>query len=496
MEPYAGTSALASLSVRRLPVRLESEDRRVIARPFGMGFTAGLNRVVEYARGLDDEELKEEIDGVLRNFHGRHEKIEDVFEEHYETAANARGLQQDLTRSQRLLVGAYLTMEYSIEAAALFNPSIVAHPDQRGVPDGGVRYVMSLRATGEGHVSSVVFRTGVIGVDGQFKLDPPPRFSSTAQLARDHEYLKWLFRRKLKEMGVNLQTADRVLEMLPDCFNFAQLESAIRAAREGDPTPRPSRQALNGMLWLARSNYQLQMPNDAEVSDIIIFPENDNEARGIEDVRLVRFIDDDDSVTWFGTYTAFDGYRILPMLIETSDFRSIEVHTLNGACAQNKGMALFPRRVNEHYCVCSRIDGQNLFIMYSDYIHFWEDARLLAEPKYPWELMLIGNCGSPLETSEGWLLLTHGVGPMRRYCIGAMLLDLEDPLKIIGRLKEPLLAPTESEREGYVPNVVYSCGSMIHGGLLYLPYAMSDKATSVATVELDELVDRLRHSPQ
>jgi predicted GH43/DUF377 family glycosyl hydrolase len=282
------------------------------------------------------------------------------------------------------------------------------------------------------------------------------------------------------------------LGQLPEQFSFVQLETAIAEAKENGRTYGRFSETLEAMLWLGRSNYRLKLYEGADVSHLVIFPYSDSESRGIEDVRLVRFVDDDGSVTYYSTYTAYNGIHTLPMLFETKDFLKISVHTLNGECAMNKGMALFPRRINGHYVMCSRIDGHNLFIMYSDMVHFWESAELLAQPKYPWELRLIGNCGSPLETAEGWLLMTHGVGPMRQYSIGAMLVDLDDPRKIIGRLKRPLLAPTEREREGYVPNVVYSCGAMVHGSLLYIPYAMSDTATGMATVPLAELIAQIR----
>jgi len=281
------------------------------------------------------------------------------------------------------------------------------------------------------------------------------------------------------------------MHSLPDAFSFQQIQHALTEAQSARDNEILDESIVQGILWLARSNYQLELPANTQASEIVIFPQSENESGGIEDLRMVRFVDDDGSVTYFGTYTAYDGYRILPQLIELKDLTRISIHTLNGARAQNKGMALFPRRIDGHYVMCSRIDGENLYIMYSDMIHFWESAVLLQKPKHHWEFIQIGNCGSPLETSEGWLLLTHGVGPMRRYCIGAMLLDLKDPMKLIGSLEEPLLVPTEQEREGYVPNVVYSCGSMIHRGHLYVPYGISDMATSIAVVPMEQLLDRL-----
>ncbi len=282
-----------------------------------------------------------------------------------------------------------------------------------------------------------------------------------------------------------------VLDRLADAFTLAQLEHAITEARDAASTALRLESSFHDIRWLAQSNYQLELPREADASEVVIFPQTSNESHGIEDLRMVRFVDDDGTVTYYGTCTAFDGYRVLPQMIETRDFLKIGVHTINGACALNKGMAIFPRRIGGHYVMCSRIDGENLYIMFSDIVHFWETATPLQTPRQPWEFVQIGNCGSPLETPEGWLLLTHGVGPMRTYCIGAMLLDLNDPLKVIGCLDEPLITPTEKERDGYVPNVAYSCGAMIHGGRLYLPFATSDMVTRIAMVSLDSLLNRL-----
>jgi predicted GH43/DUF377 family glycosyl hydrolase len=350
---------------------------------------------------------------------------------------------------------------------------------------------MSLRATGEGHVSSIVFRTGVIYSDHRIQIDPPSRFARPVRVVPDKRYDKPLFQRKLHDIGVYEEVAARVLERLDESFTETQLEHAIGEARAGASESLQDEKALQDIRWLAHSNYQLELSPEAEASELVIFPQTSNESHGIEDLRMVRFVDDDGTTVHYGTCTAFDGYRVLPQLIETRDFRRIGVHTINGACALNKGMALFPRRIGGHYAMCSRIDGENLYIMFSDIVHFWETAELLRMPQRPWEFVQIGNCGSPLETSEGWLLLTHGVGPMRTYCIGAILLDLDDPLKVIGCLDEPLITPTERERDGYVPNVVYSCGAMIHNENLYIPFATSDMITRFAMVPLQSLLDRL-----
>jgi predicted GH43/DUF377 family glycosyl hydrolase len=428
---------------------------------------------------------------VFQRFRTRHSNIASVFEQHFHNAMSMIGAEENLTRNRRMLIGSYFTMEYSIESAALFNPSIVIHQNQLNLPEGAVRFIMSLRATGEGHVSSIVFRTGVIYSDREVQMDPPSRFANPIRVFTDTQYDQRLFGRKLQDIGVPQPAIDLVLHRLGASFTMTQLEQAIAAAREAAPEILQSDDAVQSIRWLARSNYQLELSREAEASEVVIFPQTSNESRGIEDLRMVRFVDDDGTATYYGTCTAFDGYRILPQLIETADFLKIGVHTLNGARAQNKGLALFPRRIGGHYVMCSRIDGENLYLMYSDIIHFWETAELLHAPEQAWEFVQIGNCGSPLETPEGWLLLTHGVGPMRTYCIGAMLLDLDDPLKVIGVLDEPLITPTEKERDGYVPNVVYTCGAMIHNGDVYIPFATSDTTTRFAAVSLDRLLERL-----
>ncbi len=485
----ASPAALDSL--RRLPIKVEGSERRVILLPFVHAARQTLSGVISLVDGMNNEAVTQRLGDVMARFRSRHNAIEEYFEEHYQAACHELGRAPDHDMDRRRLIGAYCSLEYSIEAAALFNPSMVAHPAPRAGEDGGVRFVMSFRATGEGHLSSVVFQTGKIDGAHRVSFDRPGNFSSRARLSPDQYYVKHLFWRKLSEMVADAPAAGKVLERLPDQFTLRQLEDAIDAAqREGNGRAQPNG-AYESMRWLAHSNYQLDLDPGADINDLIIFPTSENEVRGIEDLRLVQFTDDDGEQTYYGTYTAYNGQRVLSMLLTTADFRKIEIHTLNGACVQNKGMALFPRKINGHYAMCSRIDGRNIYLMFSDFIHFWESAQLLASPKHPWEYRLMGNCGSPLETEEGWLLLTHGVGPVRQYSIGAMLLDKDNPMRIRGRLRNPLLSPLSEEREGYVPNVVYSCGGMIHEDRLYIPYAMADSAASIATVEVEELLSQL-----
>ncbi len=479
------------LAVRRLPIVLTSDIRRVITRFFDPGGESRIRSIIGRVSDLSGGQVDRLLDAVFLKFRARHGNIVAVLDDNYRMGISMIGMADDFSRNRRLLIGAYLTAEYSIESAALFNPSIILHQNQHNLPAGAVRFIMSLRATGEGHVSSIVFRSGVITSDHQIQVDPCSRLASPTRVVPDKQYDKPLFRRKLKDIGVPDEAIDPVLNRLIDSFTLAQLEHAVTEARDASSDKISFEKSLQDIRWLALSNYQLELPREAEASEVVIFPQSSNESHGIEDLRMVRFVEDDGAVVYYGTCSAFDGHRVLPQLIETSDFLRIGVHTINGACAQNKGMALFPRKIDGHYVMCSRIDGENLYLMFSDIVHFWESAELLKTPRLPWEFVQIGNCGAPLETSEGWLLLTHGVGPMRSYGIGAMLLDLNDPMKIIGCLDEPLITPTEKERDGYVPNVAYSCGGMIHSGQLYIPFATSDRITRIAMVSLDSLLNRL-----
>lgn len=491
MPPAKKPTRRKALFVKRLPVTFASDSKRVITRFFDPGGQVRIQSIIGRISGLSQQEVSRLLDDVFQRFRTRHSNVVAVFEQNYQNAATMLGWSDGLDQNRRLLIGSYLTMEYSIESAALFNPSIVPHIYQGNLPDGALRFIMSLRATGEGHVSSIVFRTGVIYADHRIQIDPTSRFTHPIKLAPDTHYNKALFDRKLKDIGVPPAVVSSVLPQLGGSFTMMELEEAIALARAQEPDKLRSEDAVESIRWLARSNYQLTLPTDAEASELVIFPQTSNESRGIEDLRLVRFQNEDGSIAYYGTCTAYDGFRVLPELIETSDFQNVGVHTLNGSKALNKGLALFPRRIGGNYAMCSRIDGENIYLMFSDNVHFWESAELLQTPSQPWEFVQIGNCGSPLETPEGWLLLTHGVGPMRTYCIGALLLDLNDPCKVIGSLDEPLITPTEKDRDGYVPNVAYTCGALIHNQQLYIPFATSDTTTRFAMVSLERLLDRL-----
>ncbi len=481
----------SKVNVVRRPERFVSDDRRVITRFFATGGEDHQRAIVQRVLELDDAEVDALVTHLRADFSRRHRHIEEAFRTHYQSVKSYLPDDAELSEARQLLIGAYFTMEYSVESAALFNPSLALHPDQSGTKRGEARLLMSLRATGEGHISSIVFRTGMVHADGSISFDQPSRFAHRLRTQADRLYEKKLFTLKLMEMGAYNDTAGDILGPLPEHFTFHQLEDRISELAQGESVPAILNETTENLLWLARSNYHLEMPAGTDPSEVVIFPSSDNESRGIEDVRLTRFFDDDGTVTYFGTYTAYNGYRILPQLMETADFRHIAVHTLNGRYVQNKGMALFPRKINGLYHMISRIDGENMYLMWSDDVHFWNEAQLIQQPRYPWELVQIGNCGPPIETDAGWILLTHGVGPMRQYCIGVSLLDLEDPSKVIGHLDEPLLVPDEDERDGYVPNVVYSCGAELCGKSLIIPYAISDRVTTFATVDVNELIAAL-----
>jgi predicted GH43/DUF377 family glycosyl hydrolase len=393
---------------------------------------------------------------------------------------------------QALLIGAYFTSEYSLQSAALFNPSSVPHPDQEGVTPGALRFIMSLRATGEGHLSSIEFREGLISIDGDLAFDPVSTLVTSPEI-RYPRCRKADFVATLLDLGIDEPFVAAAFGNLAPTFEPGALEDFLRHPERWPCSTGEHEQhsVTDAIRWASHCDYVVEFPDSVGPSERAIFPVSPSEQGGIEDARFVRFREDDGSQRYYATYTAFDRNRILPQLIETEDFRKFRLGPLHGAAAHDKGMALFPRRIGGRYAMLGRQGGVNITLMFSDDVHYWEDYEVLLEPQAPWEYVQIGNCGSPLETEAGWLVLTHGVGAMRNYCIGAALLDLEDPRRVIGRLRQPLLEPLDHERDGYVPNVVYSCGSLIHNGWLVLPYAVSDYATTHALAQLGPLLERL-----
>lgn len=482
----------ACMDVKRTGIVLKPNNSRVVIRPFEPTTEQRFEKIVARVLSLAEADVETQLDSVMREFRGRHQRTREFFLRRFEQVRKYLLTDQALSESRRLLIGSYFTQEYALESAALFNPSMIWHPDQSGLPEGSRRFILSLRATGEGHISSITFRSGVIDRKNSIRIDEPTRFVTAPDLVPNALYEKVLFYRKLIELSVNGPLTDQAMAALSDHFTLGELEQALRnVVRHNRPRQREFEPIAHTMLMLAKSNYEIRFGEDLNVSERIIFPSSPSETNGIEDARFVRFTHDDGRVCYYATYTAYDGRVILPQMLETEDFLHFRVDTLNGPEVRNKGFALFPRMIHGQYAMLSRQDNENVFLMYSDMPHFWYTKELIAKPTYPWEYVQLGNCGSPIETDKGWLVLTHGVGPMRKYAIGAFLLDLDDPSRVIGRLATPLLEPDANEREGYVPNVVYSCGAVIHGQDLIIPYAMSDYASTFATVPVDQVLDAM-----
>lgn len=480
--------------VQRKNIKFSPDSSRVVARFFNNGENR-TRELIKRVISLDDLEVNRVLERTLREFAGRHRNISQIFlrhfENHRELIANMGINEDSFSKEEKLLIGSYATMEYSIESAAMFNPSIIEDFDQSFLAKNEKRVIISFRATGEGHLSSIVFRRGILDGNNNFHPNKVRNYIDMANIVQKKSYDKGRFIQKMKEMDIAHEHSSSIMEYLPDRFEHHQLTQAVEKVL-ANGIHADKRLALEEMTWLVDSYYDIEFSLDSDISERVIFPISPSESRGIEDARFVRFTEEDGSIKVYATYTAYDGHTILPKLLSTEDFNTFRIMPMHGKAAQNKNFALFPKKINGKYAVLARVDGVNNYLMYSDRNTLWNNPIRIQEPKYPWEFTQIGNCGAPLWTSEGWLVITHGVGAMRRYCIGASLFDLEDPTKEIGRLTQPLLSPLEEEREGYVPNVVYSCGSMINNGSLILPYAVSDYSSSYATVDMSELLQALR----
>jgi len=481
--------------VTHSPLRLLPDVGRVIAMLFipGEEMPGGGSRassVIDRILAMDDSEVRTTLADVRRRFAHRHRQLDATWSRHFHVAAHRAGRGLGVSADRALLIGSYFTRECSLEAAALFNPSIVAHPDQSGLESGQTRFVMSLRAVGEGHISSIEFRTGIIDEEGDIRLDDPGTFLDSGQHSPG-PYQRRLFASKLEERGCDHEAAALVLGHLAPQFGPDELEIAIELLRRDLPFGPAASHAVECIRWVAANNYTVTFASDTAVAERVLWPNGPAEQQGMEDARFVRFVDDDGAVTYLATYTAFDRPHVAPQMLSTADFRTFVVSQLSGPVATNKGMALFPKKVGRRYVALSRWDREHSAVTMSDDGIEWAEATTLEPTLQPWQLIQVGNCGSPLETDAGWLVLTHGVGPMREYAIGAILLDLDDPRRVIGALTDPVLVPSDDERDGYVPNVVYSCGALITGEVLVLPYAFADSAVGAAIVDLPALLDRL-----
>jgi predicted GH43/DUF377 family glycosyl hydrolase len=486
-----------SINISRKDTILQPDQSRVLLRPFNPGDSKRVDSIIAKIMSLPEDWVGPLLEEIYADFSHRHRHIRGIFMERFEQLRQRFLTGQEISEQRQLLIGSYFLAEYSLESAALFNPSIVPHPEQTGMPTGALRFILSLRAVGEGHVSSITFRTGIIHSDQRLEVFPATRFVAEPRPIPNLFYEKALFTKKLFGLGLTSEFTRRIMNSLGESFSLQELRDRIDAEEShmhlSGGMLKEDQQDAKGIWTLAQSNYEVQFQPEQQLSERIIFPATPAQQNGIEDARFVHFQEDDGNYHYYATFTAFDGKVITPELLETNDFLRFRFITLSGPAAQNKGMALFPRKINGLYAMLSRQDNDNIYIAFSDNIHFWNEYKVLLKPAFAWELIQLGNCGSPIETDAGWLVLSHGVGPMRKYCIGAFLLDRDDPSRVIGRLRSPLLKPNKGEREGYVPNVVYTCGALLYKGKLIIPYGVADHATGFATVPVDEVLAAIRH---
>lgn len=485
------------INVQRKSLKFTPDSKRVVTRFFNNGDERSkqlILRILDFSEEKIDAELKK----TLKEFKGRHRNLLGIFKMHcghLEGLIKNMGINYDeLSENRKLVIGSYNTMEYSVESAALFNPSMIVDLDQTFLKEGEKRVIISFRATGEGHLSSIVFRRGILDKNNELQVLKVRNHIDLPEVGFKKSYNKSRFVNKMREIKIPEKYIKQIMDPLPDRFEYYDLKNAVYQLLQDSTVDEPEKIALREMTWLVDSYYDLKFNKQSDISERIIFPNSPSESRGIEDARFVRFKDEDGKETFYATYTAYNGHTIIPKLLSTTDFLNFRIMPLHGNAAQNKNFALFPKKIKGKYAMLARVDGYNNYIMFSDRITLWNDPIKIEEPKYAWDLTQIGNCGSPIWTEDGWLVITHGVGPMRRYSLGAILLDLEDPTKVIGRLKEPLLSPIQEEREGYVPNVVYSCGGIIHNEHLVLPYAVSDYSSSYVTVKLADILKELKKS--
>jgi predicted GH43/DUF377 family glycosyl hydrolase len=482
--------------VRYASLELRPDPARVIARPFLPGQEAvshGISRaesVIARVLALTEAEVAAELSAVVTSFAGRHPDLLAVFDRHFALVAHRISRRDDITPERVHLVGAYFTQEFAVEGAAIFNPSIVPDPASNDSPPGVIPFVLSLRAVGEGHISTIEFRTGRFGPGDCVTVDAAATRLGTGTATPAPMSIAAL-RAGLGEQG-DARAAESLLDALPAEFTPADLDRALDRNERDTPGRSGDPGLIHRIRRLAASNYDLTFPPDLELSARVLHPTSPAEDRGLEDARFTRFDDDDGSVTHYATYTAFDGWSIASHLIRTEDFLTFSMRQMTGTAATNKGMALFPRRVDGSFWALCRWDRENLSVTRSHDAQHWQEPVIVQRPEHAWDLVQLGTCGSPIETPDGWLVITHGVGPARTYSLGAMLLDLDDPATVLAVLAEPLMTARPSERDGYVPNVVYSCGALVRDDTVLLPYGCSDATIRFALIDLPGLLRRLQ----
>lgn len=484
----------------RSPQRVAADPGRVVTRlfvPGQEGFEHQESRagtVLSRTLALSDDEVRETLQDVLDRFGDRHRDLIGTLRRHADELADRLDPNREINEERMLLLGATFTNEYAIEGAALCNPSIVAGPDQSDTAPGSLRFVMSVRGIGEGHRSTIGFRTGVVDSAGQATVDEPAPFASTGRIETTLLGAA-VFRTELDTQGLGGEAADYVFDALGDLFTRFELDERLDSLRAHLSTRGQAEDTIAAIRDIAARFYAVEFPDEVTLSERVLWPAMEAENAGMEDARFVRFVADDGSVSYHATYTAYSGSKISQQLLTTTDFRTFTSVPLVGSAAANKGLGLFPRRIAGRYVAMSRSDRETNTVAFAEHLPVWTTASPCQQPVEVWETLHLGNCGPPIETEAGWLVLTHGVGPMRTYSIGAILLDLDDPTRVIGRLRRPLLSPAADEQNGYVPNVVYSCGGLVHAGTLVIPFGICDSAIGVATVPLADLLVELTGRP-
>lgn len=482
--------------MNRTNIELRANPNRVMCRIFVPGDedlirgTSRADGVIQRCMLLTEDTVDEVLASTIASFESRHRDLIAQFELHFAAVAGLIDSAEALTENRKLLIGAYLTQEYAFEATAYFNPSMVLHPDQSGVEEGSIRFIMSVRAVGEGHISSIVFRTGIVTSTGEVTVEAESLHATT--VAKRYGILRNKFVMQLVvEAGLDTEDLALVLGMLPEKFSLEEFEVSLAQIHVMREARINTDLVMEKLREVTRTSYEVDFSADTELGERVLWPTVASERHGMEDARWVRMEEPDGEVVYRATYTGFDGQQVTSRVLETSDFRRFSSMELTGTSVGNKGVAFFPRKVGGKYLALSRWDRETNSITSSEDGYHWNDSHIFQEALRPWELVHIGNAGSPLETPEGWLVLTHGAGPMREYTLGAVLLDLEDPKIVRAVLPTPLLSPVAEERNGYVPNVVYSCGGLIHNGILILPYGFSDSGTRFATMSLSSLLAQM-----
>lgn len=470
-------------------INIVPSQSRVLFRPF-IPNNERIKNILSRIFSLSEKEGNLIINNIKKEYNTEQFNIEKILLTNFNLIEKFISHDSEIPYNKKLLIGSFFTQKYALESAALCNPSIIEHPNQSGLKKGELRFILSLRAIGEGHVSSIVFREGVIK-NNKISLNEAASFLIEPIKNPNPFFIKNLFTRKLIELGIWNDISKNIIEPLSESFTLESLLNSITKFIRENTYFTDIHITIDAIKTLAFSNYEVVFDSYTSISERVIFPSSPTEINGIEDARFVKFIDDDKTIKYLATYTAYDGKIIFPQLLETSDFISFRFLTLNGEAAKNKGMALFPRKINGLYTMLSRQDNENLFVVFSDNLHFWFDPIKIIRPRFTWEFIQIGNCGSPIEIEEGWLVLSHGVGPMRKYCIGAFLLDKKNPSKVIGRLKNPIIEPKKNNKQGYVPNVVYTCGGLVFNNKLILPYSMFDYSTTFAIIDIKDILDEI-----